>query len=179
MKRTPLKRKSTRVRMRGPKPKKQKTSYARRERDTPYMLWVKTLPCLFVNAQDHEAVQRCHGPIHAHHAGEHGLGQKPPDDTCVPLCEHHHLNGIHGRSMGMWNAMTNGERITWSKAAIAWTRERYATRLEAHPFPNVPRPLPTSTSFEVIAIGTRTAIIPRAELPRAIARFTTRDKDRR
>lgn len=63
---------------------KSKSKYATRERDVDFMLWVKTLPCLGARFSP------CEGPVEADHAGSRGLGQKCPDDECIPLCTKHH-----------------------------------------------------------------------------------------
>lgn len=60
------------------------TSYKRRQRDVPYMLWVKTLLCCA------RGLSRCEGAIEADHAGRRSIGRKAPDRTCIPLCQLHH-----------------------------------------------------------------------------------------
>ncbi len=47
--------------------------------DPKYLAWVRTLPCVV-----------CGKRAEAHHAGDHGMGQKPPDRTAIPLCRFHH-----------------------------------------------------------------------------------------
>lgn len=96
MKRSPLRRKTSLKR----KPMRRKlrsTKYSRRERDFDRMAWCKTLPCAVVKLDVLEGpagrlgrMLLCDGPVEAHHAGEHGVGQKAPDDTVVPLCVLHH-----------------------------------------------------------------------------------------
>lgn len=68
---------------------KRKTKYASRERDIDYMLWVKTLPCLIASL---EGAGPCSSVVEPDHVGVRGIGQKAPDDTCVPLCSTHHLD---------------------------------------------------------------------------------------
>lgn len=66
----------------------------------------------------------CDGEIHAHHAGERGLGQKASDLTCIPLCQEHHRN---------WHDC-DGPFADWSKekrqefagAAIEYTQRTLA-----------------------------------------------------
>ena len=44
-------------------------------------------------------------PIHAHHAGIRGLGQKAGDDTAIPLCQEHHQTGkdaVHVMGKRFW-----------------------------------------------------------------------------
>jgi hypothetical protein len=50
-------------------------------RDSRYLQWIRTLPC---------AVCRTTRNIEAAHTGGHGLGQKAPDSTAIPLCVTHH-----------------------------------------------------------------------------------------
>ena len=52
----------------------------KRPRNIPYMLWVKTLPCAVCGRNGAEAA----------HTGRRGLGQKAPDEQCIPLCPRHH-----------------------------------------------------------------------------------------
>ena len=74
MKRTPLKR----------RPRKKQP-----EDDKLYLEWLHTLPCeLWPNP-----ATVCHGPIEAHHAGDHGFGRRAPDRTAIPLCAKHHRHG--------------------------------------------------------------------------------------
>lgn len=61
-----------------------RSAYATRERDSAFMLWVKTLPCWA------RGLSQCGGVIEADHAGARGLGRKADDDTCIPLCMLHH-----------------------------------------------------------------------------------------
>jgi hypothetical protein len=50
-------------------------------RDSRYLQWIWTLPC---------SVCRITRNIEAAHTGPHGLGQKSPDSTAIPLCARHH-----------------------------------------------------------------------------------------
>ena len=50
-------------------------------RDSRYLQWIRTLPC---------SVCRTTRNIEAAHTGPHGLGQKAPDSTAIPLCITHH-----------------------------------------------------------------------------------------
>lgn len=113
MKRTPLQRKTplrrkTRLRAKG------KGSYARRPRDTAYMLRVKRLPCMvrvwIAILQKVEVgwetmpwpanvprpfilppvMTPCCGVVQADHMGDHAGFRKGPDNQCVPMCEQHH-----------------------------------------------------------------------------------------
>jgi hypothetical protein len=78
------------------------TRYSQRPRDLPYMFWVKTQPCCVC-----EKLRLLNfGSIYAHHAGAHGLSQKSPDRTCIPLCWRHHDRGssqsIHSLGKLFW-----------------------------------------------------------------------------
>lgn len=127
MKRTPLRRKSP-MRSRPmssstPKPSKKrkspkrKTKYAQRERDFDYMGWVKTRPCLL------RTIGPCSGVVEADHAGERGLGQKAPDNTCIPLCSSHHLD--RHACTGFFRGLPRDWKRRWRRAAIAHTQHRY------------------------------------------------------
>ena len=52
----------------------------KRPRNFPYMIWIKTLPCAVCGRNGAEAA----------HTGRRGLGQKAPDEQCIPLCADHH-----------------------------------------------------------------------------------------
>jgi hypothetical protein len=47
------------------------------------MRWIKTLPCAVCGRMGAEAA----------HTGPRGLGQKSPDESCIPLCAEHHRTG--------------------------------------------------------------------------------------
>jgi len=53
-------------------------------RNLRYLAWIRTLPCLVRG--------RTRG-VKAAHTGPHGVGQKPPDTSAVPLCARHHRTG--------------------------------------------------------------------------------------
>jgi hypothetical protein len=53
-------------------------------RDLRYLAWIRTLPCVVCgSARGSEAS----------HTGPHGLGQKSPDSSAIPLCYRHHRTG--------------------------------------------------------------------------------------
>ena len=54
------------------------------KRDSKYLEWIRTLPCVVCG------VAR---GIEASHTGPHGLGQKSPDSSAIPLCYRHHRTG--------------------------------------------------------------------------------------
>jgi hypothetical protein len=57
--------------------------------DGEYLDWIRTLPCSVPGCRRRN--------IEAHHAGDHGMSQLPPDRTAIPLCGFvgHHNFGKH------------------------------------------------------------------------------------
>jgi hypothetical protein len=53
-------------------------------RNPRYLAWIRTLPCVVCG------ITR---GIEASHTGPHGLGQKSPDSSAIPLCGKHHRTG--------------------------------------------------------------------------------------
>jgi len=53
-------------------------------RNPKYLAWIRTQPCLVCGSTRW---------IEAAHTGPHGLGQKSPDTSAVPLCARHHRTG--------------------------------------------------------------------------------------
>jgi hypothetical protein len=53
-------------------------------RDSKYLQWIRSLPCSVCSSTRN---------IEAAHTGPHGLGQKSPDSTAIPLCITHHRTG--------------------------------------------------------------------------------------
>jgi hypothetical protein len=53
-------------------------------RDSRYLAWIRTLPCVVCGTTR---------GIEASHTGPHGLGQKSPDSSAIPLCSKHHRTG--------------------------------------------------------------------------------------
>ena len=53
-------------------------------RNPEYLQWIRTLPCSV-----------CHTTraVEAAHTGPHGLSQKSPDVSAIPLCARHHRTG--------------------------------------------------------------------------------------
>jgi len=93
--------------------------YKRRERDTPYMLWVRKLPCA-ARAFD----TACDGHVQADHAGRRGIGRKADDRTCIPLCEKHHTQ--RASFHGIFRTWTRERMRVWLDAAIAHTQAMFA-----------------------------------------------------
>ena len=79
-------------------------STSKRPRDFAYMAWITTQTCCVCEAQHKPQFSKSY----AHHAGPHGLSQRSPDRTCIPLCWRHHdrLSSISVHSLGkrFWSA---------------------------------------------------------------------------
>ena len=54
------------------------------QRNPRYLAWIRTQPCCVCGSKK---------AIEASHTGPHGLGQKSPDSSAIPLCAKHHRNG--------------------------------------------------------------------------------------
>lgn len=92
MKRTALKR----------KPARRKPG----DTDTEYVAWVREQPCSVPDCVP-QKLKLLSGHTEAHHAGDHGLAQRPPDRTCIPLCIWHHREGgdsAHVLGRRFWGA---------------------------------------------------------------------------
>lgn len=104
-----------------------RTKYARRERDTPYMMAVKAMPCAAASFEmpwqiDHHTP--CSAVVEADHMGDRGRGQKAKDDTCVPMCSRHHAE--RGDHTGLFRQATKELLRGWRAMVIAATQERLA-----------------------------------------------------
>lgn len=82
---------------------------ADRKPDTAYISWLHSQPCVAFDARRIATglldISPCQGRITAHHAGDHGFGQRADDRTAISLCEWHHLHGphaIHGKLGKNW-----------------------------------------------------------------------------
>ena len=53
-------------------------------RNPRYLAWIRTQPCCVCGAKR---------GIEASHTGPHGIGQKSPDSSAIPLCAKHHRTG--------------------------------------------------------------------------------------
>ena len=118
LRRSPLRRKRTTPR-RGP------------ERDPAYLEFVRTQPCA---ARSAAVGWECRGPIHAHHAGARGLGQKCPDREAIPLCSRHHQEWHDGN--GRFVGMGKAARRVFAAIAIDITQREHdgwATAIAAGP----------------------------------------------
>src|SRR6202790_402885 len=54
------------------------------QRNSRYLKWIRTQPCCVCGSTR---------GIEASHTGPHGLGQKSPDSSAIPLCGKHHRTG--------------------------------------------------------------------------------------
>lgn len=54
------------------------------QRNPRYLAWIRTQPCVVCGTRR---------GIEASHTGPHGLGQKSPDTSAIPLCSKHHRTG--------------------------------------------------------------------------------------
>src|ERR1700719_1407848 len=64
------------------------------QRNPPYLAWIRTQPCVVCGATR---------GIEASHTGPHGLGQKSPDSSAIPLCAKHHRTGKDSyHKLGPW-----------------------------------------------------------------------------
>lgn len=99
---------------------KKRSKYATRERDFVYMGWVKQQPCMAIG------MSQCIGAVEADHAGERPMGRKAPDDTCIPLCNHHHRQRTD--FSGPFRPWDKQRMRAWLDDCIATTRTRYAVR---------------------------------------------------
>lgn len=139
MRRTPLARgtkplrRTTRLRARS-----KTNAYRRRERDVPYMRWVKRLACVcralppetfvsFIEGRVMPAkLTPCTGRVEADHAGERGMGQKADDRTCIPMCSSHHAQR-HAHN-GAFKHLNRDELRAWRTEAITRTQIEWSNR---------------------------------------------------
>jgi hypothetical protein len=65
--------------------------------------------------------ERCGGRLDPDHMADwdRGLGQKPPDSSCAPMCRIHHCHREDGN--GLFRRLTREERRAVAEDAIAWT----------------------------------------------------------
>jgi hypothetical protein len=99
------------------------------------MAWVKTLPCLlasgvppFGDLWRGPPPDRCARPVEAHHAGVHGMSQKAPDDTVIPLCDHHHDCLTDRR--GVFAGWPRHAIKLWELAAVEWVQVVFSGRFD-------------------------------------------------
>ncbi len=120
MKRTPLKRGTKTLQRKTRLRQKSKTKkYARRARDSDYMLFILSQSCW---AYPHG--KPCEGRVQADHAGTRGLGVKAPDNTCIPLCRKHH--GERTDYRGYFKNWKGPQMREWNDRAIRYFQKLYA-----------------------------------------------------
>jgi hypothetical protein len=56
----------------------------RPSRNPRYLAWIRTQPCCVCGSKK---------AVEASHTGPHGIGQKSPDASAIPLCAKHHRIG--------------------------------------------------------------------------------------
>lgn len=89
--------------------------------DEAYKKFVKGLQCC---AWD---MSPCFGPVDSHHAGlDKGMGLKPHDRSCIPLCRRHHdhLHSLTGPFADSPKESIRG----WLAVAVGETQAAYAKR---------------------------------------------------
>jgi hypothetical protein len=107
---------------------RRKSAYARRDRNFVFMGFVKTLLCS-VEEEWPNKEQRptdCEGVIEADHMGQHGLGQKCPDNETAPMCSGHHRERTD--HTGTFKHIDMETERGWRSRAIARTQTLYAER---------------------------------------------------
>jgi len=100
---------------------KRRARLRRRGDDPAYIAWLHTQDCRVAVALNSYAT--CYGPIHAHHAGERGFGQRAPDVTAISLCQRCHA--AYHDCRGFFAGMNRAERRQWCDDRIAEQRSRY------------------------------------------------------
>lgn len=80
----------------------------------PYLSWLRRQPC--VGCRREPAGE-------AHHTGQHGLAQKPPDEFAVPLCHECHM-ALHDLK-GPFRGFEKRHRHAWEAMVLAATRSRF------------------------------------------------------
>ena len=63
------------------------------KRSPRYLAWIRTQPCCVCGSTQPCCVCGSKKSIEASHTGPHGLGQKSPDASAIPLCAKHHRTG--------------------------------------------------------------------------------------
>lgn len=130
---TPLRRTSS-LRRSPMRSRRGSTSYSRRERDFEFMGWVKRQSCMlrelslvdFTRSIVALPDDPCSGPIEADHMGSRGISQKADDNTCVPMCTHHHRRRTD--HSGPFRYLTRDELRAWRAAAIERTQTAWSNR---------------------------------------------------
>lgn len=119
MKRTALKRKTPMAR-KSMRRRPRSTSYARRERDFDYMMWVKSLECLA------QSMGPCDGVTEADHVGARAASHKSADDETIPLCTRHHA--MRTAFTGVFKRFDRSAMREWVATALLVTQEAFRKR---------------------------------------------------
>jgi hypothetical protein len=78
-----------------------------RVRSRAHMAWVTSQDCAVCGRGPRRIAIPCHGRVEAHHVRTGqvgGMGLKPSDADCVPLCRAHHSEG-HARGWPKFEAI--------------------------------------------------------------------------
>ena len=121
MKRSTALRRTARLRPRRPTVRK-----SSRIHDTEYMARVRELPCQVVVDPGPVLPTACDGAMHAHHAGDRGLGQKCSDMETVPFCQRHHAEWHDCRDS--FAGMSKEQRRDYARSAILQTQLRLSLK---------------------------------------------------
>jgi hypothetical protein len=123
--RSPLRRK-TPLRASARRRTSRPSSYRRRERDLPYMAWIRRQPCVVRTLPpDPNRLTPCSGRIEADHLGGRALGRKADDRTCISLCSQHHRE--RSDHAGAWRDLDQAAARAWREKALGLV-ERWAVR---------------------------------------------------
>lgn len=93
--------------------------------DPDRLAWIRTLPCCAPGAPS-----GCYSRTEAHHAGKSGMGQRPHDDTAIPICMGHHVPCLHGIA-GPFKGWTRADLRAWEDEKIAHYRALWEKRQQA------------------------------------------------
>lgn len=89
-----------------------KPKAVKRWRSSPYLAFVRTLPCCIPGCQNWRQAE-------PHHAGQRGVGEKVDDFLCIPLCREHHEES-HSQGQGWpWASEVPYFQLQTIAAAIA------------------------------------------------------------
>jgi hypothetical protein len=73
-----------------------------RRRNEKHLAFLRTLPCVICN--DPTATEACHVRFSDLRIGKHnpGVGEKPDDRFCLPMCGKHHREQHQGNERAFW-----------------------------------------------------------------------------
>ena len=107
--------------------KRSTSSYARRERNRPFMDFVRAQPCsVLVDAPDPQRITPCGGRIEADHLGERGLSHLADDETTAPMCTDHHDQRTN--HFGAFRNLNKTQVRAWRARAIDRTQAAWSAR---------------------------------------------------